>query len=201
MLHYKKFRLKSLRQLTIIGGLSMATAACSLAVPTVSEESEPTESMLGLTLEDEIHSFHSHQRISDYTDRLAHDLVRNMRERKLNQPMMITSFVNLDDSLKKTSKLGNLISENLIGNMQAYDIQVMDIHLMGTVDITPTGDYVFSRDGYDISSGDKAAYVLSGVVVESERGFAINARIMELKSKKIISTASTFIPFFVVEII
>ena len=197
MSHYEKPRLKIIRQLTAMGVLSFALAACS----SVPEESDPSASMVSLTLADEIYSFHTHQKINDYTDRLAHDLLRNMRNKKLNQPMIVTSFVNFDDTLKKSSKLGNLVSESLIGNMQAYDIQIMDIHLMGGVDITATGDFVFSRNGEDILYAGEISYVLSGVIVESERGFTINARIMELKTKKIISTASTFIPSFVIDVI
>jgi len=197
MSHLKTFRLKNIKPLTVIGLFSIALTACSSAP----EVEDPTEDMVVLTLEDEIYSFHTHQRVNDYTDRLAHDLFRNMRNKKLNQAIVVTSFVNFDDTLKNTSKLGNLISESLIGNMQEYDIPVMDIHLMGGVDITPTGDFVFSRSGDDILYAGEVAYVLSGVIVESERGFTINARILELKTKNIISTASTFIPSFVIEVI
>jgi len=180
-----------------LGLLSIIVAACS----TVPEEPVPTETMIGLTLEDEIYSFHTHQKVNDYTDRLAHDLFRNMRNTALNQPMVVTSFVHLDDTLQKTSKLGNLVSESLIGNMQEYDIQIMDIHLMGSVDITPAGDFVFSRESDDILYGGEIGYVLSGVIIESERGFTVNARIIEVKSKTILSTASTFIPSFVINVI
>jgi len=199
MFHYKKFRLNDLSQLAAVGLLSVALTACSSSP----EESapDPEASMVGLTLEDEIYSFHTHQMVNDYTDRLAHDLFKNMRNKKLDQPILVTSFVNFDDTLKNSSKLGNLVSESLIGNMQAYDIQVMDVHLMGAIDITPTGDFVFSRDRDDINYSGEVAYVLSGVIIENERGYTVNARIMELQSKKILSTASTFIPFFVVEVI
>jgi TolB-like protein len=196
MSHFKKSTLRNLSRFSTLGLLSLV-AACS----TVPEEPVPTETMVGLTLEDEIYSFHTHQKVNDYTDRLAHDLFRNMRNTVLNLPMVVTSFVHLDDTLKKTSKLGNLVSESLIGNMQEYDIQIMDIHLMGGVDITPAGDFVFSRDSDDILYGGEIAYVLSGVIVESERGYTVNARLMDLKSKTVLSTASTFIPSFVVNVI
>jgi len=197
MSHYEKSRLNRLSQLSAVGLLSMVVAACS----TIPEKPDPTEAMVGLTLEDEIYSFHTHQKVNDYTDRLAHDLYKNMRNKILNHPILVTSFVKFDDTLQKTSKLGNLVSESLIGNLQEYDIQIMDVHLMGVIDITPTGDFVFSRNGDNILYTGEVTYVLSGVIIESERGFTINARIMELKSKKIISTASTFIPSFVIEII
>lgn len=198
MPHCKKLRLQSLSQLATIGLLSVILAACSSIKK--DEEVEPVENLISLTLEDEIYSFHTHQKVSDYTDRLAHDLFRNMRNKKLSQPMLVTSFVNLDDTLQQTSKLGNLVSESLIGNMQEYDIPVMDIHLMGQVDITPAGDFVFSRDNNALSH-DEITYVLTGVIVENERGFTINARIIEFRTKRVISTASTFIPSFVIEVI
>ena len=200
MSYFTKYRLKNLGPLTTLGLLYLTVVGCS-SVEEAPKEPEPTEMIVALNSGDEVYSFHTHQKVSDYTDRLAHDLYRNMRNTVLKQPMVVTSFVQLDDTLKKTSKLGNLISESLIGNMQEYDIPVMDIHLMGGIDITPVGDIVFSRDASDILYAGGVSYILSGVIINSEKGYTINARIMELKSKKIISTASTFIPSFVVDAI
>jgi len=194
---YNKVKLKSLSKITTISLLSIGISACSVT----SENTTPKEMMVDLILEDEIYSFHTHQKVNDYTDRLAHDLFRNLHNKKLDKPIAVTSFVNFDDTLQKNSALGNLVSESLISNMQAYDIPIMDIHLMGGVDISSTGDAVFSRNDNDILNIENAAYVLSGVIVESERGYTINARIMELASKKVISSASTFIPSFVIEVI
>ena len=194
----RKYKLKVVMLLSIASLITL-TACSSISEEDV--EYDPSVMLVSPSLEDEIYSFHTHQMVNDYTDRLAHDLFRNMRNKKLNQPMVVTSFVNFDDTLQKTSKFGNLVSESLIGNMQAYDVQVMDIHLMGGVDITPTGDYVFSRNGDDIFYAGDIGYVLSGVLIKNERGFTVNARIMELKTKKIISTASTFIPSYVVNVI
>lgn len=194
----KKTRLESTMKLTTLSLISVVLSACSSA-PT--EEADPSDTMVGLTLEDEIYSFHTHQQVNDYTDRLAHDLFRNLRNRKVEQPILVTSFVTLDDTLKNSRKLGNLVSESLIGNMQEYDVPLMDVHLTGGIDITPTGDYVFSRNREEIQYSGEVTYVLSGVIVEGERGYTVNARIMELKTKRVISTATTFIPSYVVDVI
>lgn len=200
MVYQKKFQLK---KLTRAIGASIACGligACSLIdMPEEEPDEEPQIELVELHLHDEIYSFHTHQQVDDYTDRLANDLIRNLRHKKITQPMVVTTFVRFDDTLKSSSKLGNLVSESLIGNMQSYDIPIVDIHLMGGIDITATGEYVFSRNSDDILYGNEIIYVLSGVLIENERGFTVNARIMELRSKSVISTASTFIPNFVTD--
>jgi len=115
--------------------------------------------------------------------------------------VVVTSFVKFDDTLQSTQKFGNLLSESLLGQIQAYDIPIIDIHLMGGVNITPTGDYIFSRDVNEMLFERKTGYVLSGVLIRNERGFIVNARIMDLKTKHIVSAASTFIPSYVTDAI
>lgn len=198
MSFYKVNRFKTVTRCGSAGLLSLLILACASA-PEEPVEDNAEETMVSLLLEDEIYSFHTHQLISDYTDRLAHDLMRNLRHKKIEQPMVVTSFVTLDDTLKNTSKLGNLISESLIGDMQAYSVPVIDIHLMGGIDITPAGDFVFSRSVDEIMYAGEVSYVLSGMLIESERGFTINARIMNIASKKVVSSASIFVPAFLIE--
>lgn len=200
MLDHKSQWLTFARKISCTGLMSLVIGGCS-SPPEEPKKVEPPVEVVELSMQEEIYSFHTHQKVDDYTDRLAYNLIRNLRSKKIDQPIVVTSFVHFDDTLKNSSKLGNLVSESLIGNMQKHDVPVIDIHLMGGIDITPTGDHVFSRNSDDILYAGEITYVLSGVLVENERGFTINARIMELETKKIISTASTFIPTFVIDVI
>ena len=97
-------------------------------------------------------------------------LVRNLRNKTINSPIVITSFVYFDDTLQRTDKTGNLISESLIGQVQEYGLPIMDIHLMGGVNITNKGDFSFSRDVSDIIYADSLKYVLSGVYGKNRAG-------------------------------
>jgi TolB-like protein len=159
------------------------------------------EKIIQVPIEDEIYSFHTHKKIDDYTDKLAHDLMIKLKNRVIDTPVVITSFVYFDDTLQRTDKVGNLISESMIGQIQDYGLPVMDLHLMGGINITNRGSFAFSRDVSEILYAESIEYVLSGVMIKNERGIQVNARIIEVKSKKVISNATNFIPFFVIEAI
>lgn len=193
--------LNSTKHRRVITGFTSILLLMLTACSSAPDEEPPAEAQLiDVTHEDEGYGFHTHQIVKDYTDRLAHDLLRKYQGNTM-KPMVVTSFVTFDGSLKNTQKLGNIISESLLGQVQEYGVPVVDIHLMGGVNITSSGDFVFSRDVNEIIYAEGIEYVLSGVLIKGERGFTVNARIMQLSSKTVISTASTFIPTFVVDAI
>lgn len=146
-------------------------------------------------------NFHTHQMVGDFTARLAHQLLKNSYQKEWEGDIVIASFVNFDDTLKESNALGNLISENLLGDMQLYDVPVLDVHMKGWLEINNTGDYIFSRDGDEIAFNENIKYVLSGVMVRVERGIKVNARIIELNSQKIISTSTVLIPNYLLDTI
>lgn len=157
-------------------------------------EGAPIDSEVELVL-----NFHTHQMVEDFTDRLAYGLMKNIRHTPWQGDVLVASFVNFDDTLKESNALGNLISENLIGDMQGYDVPVVDIHMRGWLEINNTGSYVFTRDGDEIPFNENIKYVLSGVMIRVERGVKINGRIVELASQKVISTASVLIPNYLID--
>jgi len=144
-------------------------------------------------------NFHTHQMIADFTERLAYGLMKKNREILWNGNVAIASFVNLDDTLKQGNPLGNLISENLLGDMQTYGVPVLDVHMKGFLNIDDTGDYIFSRDSDEIIYNENIKYVLSGVMIRVERGVKVNSRIMELNTQKIISSSSVLIPNYLID--
>lgn len=165
------------------------------------KEETITEHFIQIPLEDEVSSFHTHKNVDDYTDQLAHALAKKIRTVNFDKPIVVASFVYFDETLNKTDKTGNLISESLLSQLQEYGIPVMDIHLMGGIEITKRGDFVFSRDVNEVIYTDSLSYILSGMLIKNERGIQVNARILEISTKKVISTATTFIPYFVIEAI
>ena len=99
---------------------------------------EPIEEIVGP-------GFHTHVMLSDYTERLANDLYRNLRNEKLESPLAILSFVNFDRTLQKTNSLGRILSENLIAEMSLFGLDVIDLHLMYGFVADESGEFVFSR--------------------------------------------------------
>lgn len=105
----------------------------------------------------------------------------------------ITSFVSLDD-LKSTSRLSNLISENLIHEMQVRGYKVIDFKTMDTIKINASGDFLFSRDIAQLRKSLNIDYALTGTYVKYRTGTVINARIICLKTHVVLSSAQILIP-------
>ena len=110
----------------------------------------------------------------------------------------ITSFVSLDD-LQSTSRLSNLISENLIHEMQVRGYKVIDFKTMDTIKINATGDFLFSRDIAKLRKSLNIDYALTGTYVKYRSGTVVNARIICLKTHVVLSSAQILIPRRVVK--
>jgi TolB-like protein len=154
--------------------------------------------ILNLPIEDDLAIFHTHKQVNDYTSRLAYDLVKNMSPKGLNTPVAVASFVHFNN-VNSSSKLGNLISESLIGQLQNQAIPIVDIHLMDTIQTTDKGAYVFNRQMADYFQSQSIDYVLSGTMIQNEKGLTINARIVRFGNQQVISSATTLIPYFVAD--
>ncbi|WDD99278.1 FlgO family outer membrane protein [Thalassomonas actiniarum] len=188
-----------------VAALTSCTLLKEIQQEATGENKEPelTDDSVPFVLNDQevIPFFHTHKMVSDYTDKLAHDLFNNMARTELKSPVAVASFVSLDSSLEEGSRLGNLISESLLGQVQEYGIPVMDIHLMNGIEMNSDGEFSFSRKMTKVMNSKTLNYVLSGVVIGNERGYTVNARIIEFGSMQVLSTATTFIPSFVAEVL
>lgn len=105
----------------------------------------------------------------------------------------ITSFVNVEN-LKETNKLGNLISEHLIHDMQIRGYKVVDFKTMPDIEIGTHGDYAFSRQVKSLRQDISLNYILTGTYTFYADGVSINARIIDVQTSVVSSTAQAFIP-------
>lgn len=142
-------------------------------------------------------NFHTHVMVSDYSERLAADLVKNLKGNMLDAPLVITAFVQYDATLQNTNSLGRILSENLVNQMNEFNVQVIDLHLMYGFMVNEEGEFVFSRDPDEYYHEGALKYVLSGVLIENERGVVVNARIMDFENQRVLSSASVLIPPYV----
>ena len=110
----------------------------------------------------------------------------------------ITSFVSLDD-LKSTSRLSNLLSENLIHEMQVRGYKIIDFKTMDTIKINASGDFLFSRDVAKLRKKLNIDYALTGTFTKYRTGTVVNARIICLKTHVVLSSAQILIPSRVVK--
>jgi TolB-like protein len=140
-----------------------------------------------------------HKDISEYAEQLTIDLIQNAHNIHANARVGVASFVDFDRHLKRTTPLGNQLAESFITELQAYGVTVVDFKATGNVQVGAEGDFVFSREATELASKQELQYVLSGTLRHNERGVYVNARIISLPHRRVVSASKTFIPQVVIE--
>ena len=124
---------------------------------------------------------------------LADQLVRNIDNRFRYEPVVVTSFVNLDN-MKETSSLGRLIAENLIHELQVRGWKVFDIRLAKDIVVKPQGEFSITRDIRNIRNYYRVNSVITGTYVITSNSVIVNARIIDVKSGVVVSTGQIVLP-------
>lgn len=123
-------------------------------------------------------------------DQLAHNRdLKNVSESRI----AVTSFVNLQ-TLKETNKIGLLLSENMIHDFQVRGFPVVDFKTLPFIQVTPNGDFIFSRRVDELRSEYNINYFLTGTYSNNSDGVVINARLLDAKTALVVSSAQAFIP-------
>ena len=137
-----------------------------------------------------------HSLLPEYAERLAMQLVDNMHDSNEYKGIAIEPFVQLDKDSKYAERFGQQFSEVLYTQLQKFNLNLNEPHnnVYGNV------DYSGSSSSMDEPVEGKTLpfdYVLKGTWFKSDKGIMVNARIVGLYNKTILSTASTVIPEFV----
>jgi len=64
--------------------------------------------------------------------------------------------------------------------------------------VTPVGDFVLTRDGTALAKQVEMDHVVTGTIIEDDRGVRVNARIVSLENKQVVASANVYIPAFIV---
>lgn len=105
----------------------------------------------------------------------------------------VTSFVNLEN-LRETNKIGLSLAELLIHKLQISGFKVVDFKAMGQILVSPTGDYVLSRNTDDLKNEYNIHYFLTGTLTKTVEGIVVNARLLDARNSLVASSAQAFIP-------
>ena len=124
---------------------------------------------------------------------LADQLVRNIDNRFRYEPVVVTTFVNLDN-MKETSSLGRLIAENLIHELQVRGWKVFDIRLARDIVVKPQGEFSITRDIKNIRNNYRVNSVITGTYAITSNSVIVNARIIDVKSGVVVSTGQIVLP-------
>jgi TolB-like protein len=134
--------------------------------------------------------------IGNFNDRmknLADQLDMNAGTKDPASTFIVTSFTNLD-RLGDTTALGRLISENLMSGLQMHKWQILEARLTRGIDVTAAGEFSLSRDIAKLRDEYKISGVVTGTYSVAEGNLTINARVINVNTGLLISSAQTYIP-------
>jgi TolB-like protein len=132
--------------------------------------------------------------INHYVRGMMQDLVSNLQYVNAQTPMAVTSFVFLDSNFEQADILGNQIAESFIHEIHRFGIPVIDFKTTDYVRVTPSGDFVLSRDFLELPNKLPVEYVLLGTMTKHQGGVLVNARIVGISSKAVVGSAQGFLP-------
>ncbi|MGB3727084.1 MAG: FlgO family outer membrane protein [Glaciecola sp.] len=141
----------------------------------------------------------TYKSVQDYAGQLAMQLVKNGNGLNTRAKIGVSAFVKLDTTLQNTTVLGNQLAEYSISEIQQFGLHVIDFKLMPAIKVTRGGDLAYSRNVVELAESSNMNHVLSGTMIQKREGIFVNARIIELGSSKVVSTASVLIPRFVAD--
>ena len=111
----------------------------------------------------------------------------------LTEPIAVASFVDLD-TLQDTNWMGQQIEESFIYELNRRGEVVVDFKLTGSIKVTPQGDFVLSRNYKDLSSRLPISRILVGTFSRNSKGILVNARVIDMRTKMVETTAQSLIP-------
>jgi TolB-like protein len=137
--------------------------------------------------------------IGDYVQSMAQDLISNMEYMSDKTPVGVTHFALIDSDLQHTNLLGQQLAESFVHELHKFRIPVIDFKATEYIRVTPQGDFLLSRDFLELKNRLPMDYILTGTLTKHQGGYLVNARILGLKSKAVVATAQSLIPFYVVD--
>ncbi len=135
---------------------------------------------------------------NDYSRNLVHELMAQHLALEDLAMIGVTDFSYVDSALDKGTVFTNHLSEAIIYDLHKFGVPVLDYKVTDFIRVTPGGDFVLSRDFEELSSELPIKYVVTGTLTRHKQGVMINARLIQIANKRVISVARTFVPEHIV---
>ena len=118
---------------------------------------------------------------------LAAQMLEN-KKLDTNKPVLITSFVRLDE-FKKTTEFGRVVRESLINDLSNKGFEIIEFRGQMAVSINDEGEYFISRKPHELKSKIPDTYVVVGTYSRQAGKVMLNARVIDNITGKIITSA------------
>lgn len=137
----------------------------------------------------------------EYASRLVDELIQYHTAEQSTVLVAVTDFAFIHSELDKGSIFSNHLSEAIIYDLHKAGIAVLDYKVTDYIRVTETGDFVLSRDYEELSGELPINYVVTGTLTPHQQGILVNARLVQISTKQVISVARSFIPQHIVNAI
>lgn len=139
--------------------------------------------------------------VEEYIERVSTDLINSLANNLSDPVIGVTSFVDFNNNLTSVTPFGNRVAEHFISELQQSGFMVADYKVRDTITVNHNGDIVFSRNTDELNAAEGMTHVLAGTIMYQEKGLKIIARVVDFDNKWVVATASTFMPYFVLDTI
>ncbi|MBU2113667.1 MAG: hypothetical protein KKE94_07820 [Gammaproteobacteria bacterium] len=131
---------------------------------------------------------------NEYARVLVHELMAQHNAVSEGGMVGVTDFAFVDSGLDQGSVLSNHLSEAIMYDLHKFGVAVLDFKVTDYIRVTPGGDFALSRDFTELSAELPIRFVVTGTMTSHELGILINARLIRIDNKQVISAARTFMP-------
>jgi TolB-like protein len=164
--------------------------------PNIDIEKVQNELGFGKNLEEDVseHQLYIH----DYVASAALQLFDVLPEDTFISSIIVTSIVESESLERPKTAIEKAFSLQVQDSLLTLSTQagfsVIEPRLMNQLAINETSETIMSRDVKKLATNVKADYVLAGTYTEETHGVAINLRLINLRSNRVVATATESIP-------
>ncbi len=136
--------------------------------------------------------------VNEYSRNIVHELMQQHQALDDNAMVAVTDLSYTDSALDQGSLFGHHFSEAMIYDLHRFGVPVLDYKATDYIRVTPDGDFVLSRNFEELKAELPIKYVITGTMTMHQQGLLVNARLIQIDNKRVISAARTFVPNHVV---
>ncbi len=137
--------------------------------------------------------------VNDYVRKLVHELMALQSNLDSDSQLGVTDFSYVDTALDQGTVFSNHLSEAIIYDLHKFGVPVLDYKVTDYIRVTESGDFVLSRNYQELSDEVAIRYVVTGTLTTHQQGVLVNARLVQIDNKRVVSAARTFIPRHIVQ--
>ena len=138
--------------------------------------------------------------VNHYAKWLTQDLFANIDFPNNNNTFVVVNFALLDSNLNKTNHFGRQMTEAMIHEVHKTGFSVIDLKASGFIRMTEAGDVFYQSEDYlELSPTSDASHVITGTLTKHQGGYLVNAKVIFLANRALVSSAQIFVPYDVVD--